>query len=265
MLAETTMKSGMRLWSARPVSQEPRPAVILLHERYGPVQHPKEVIQRFADDGYVACLPDLFHRYTGDRLAVESGDASAELRDEESLADLDDVMAWLRDQPYVVHDQIGVMGVCQSGREPILYAAHRSDVAAIVLLNGGIYEREFTSREGHPESVSELFPRLDCPVLGLFGEIDNLISLENIERFRVEMEAARKSYQVRVFRDAPHGWLNDTMPGRYRRDAAETAWHMIMAFLTSTLGGDWDRSRVIWKFESDTSSDYDFSTHVRWA
>ena len=265
MLAEITMQSGMRLWSARPETGAQRPAVIFLHERYGPVQHPMEVVQRFADDGFVACLPDLFHRYTGDRQAIEAGDGMVDLRDDESLADLDDVMAWLKSQPYVVHDQIGIMGVCQTGREPILYAAHRSDVAAIVLLNGGIYAREFTSREGHPESVSDLLPRLGCPVLGLFGEIDNLISLDDVARFRVEMELARKSYDVRVFRGAPHGWLNDTMPGRYRREAAEAAWQATISFLNSTLGGGRERGRVTWRFESDTSPDYDFSTHVRWA
>ena len=194
MLTETQLKSGMRIWSARPDTSEARPAMIFLYERYGPVQHPKETVQRFADEGYVALMPDLFHRFEGDRQAVERGDVSVEIRDEDSLADLDEAMAWLRDQSYVVNDQIGIMGVCQTGREPILYAAHRNDVAAIVLLNGGIYAREFTSREGHAESVSELILQLGCPVLGLFGEIDNLISLDDVARFRSEMEQARKSY-----------------------------------------------------------------------
>jgi hypothetical protein len=76
------------------------------------------------------------------------------------------------------------------------------------------------------------------------------------------MEQAGKSYQVHTFRDAPHGWINDTRPERYRRDAAEAAWTVMLGFLGRTLGGDWDRSRVIWKFESNTSPAYDFSKNV---
>ena len=263
MLTEATLGSGMRIWSARPDGAGPRPAMIFLHERYGPVQHPKDVVQRFARDGYVAVLPDLFHRYTPDRKPIEEGEASAELRDDESLADLDEVMAWLRKQTYVMDHAIGIMGVCQTGREPILYAAHRNDAASIVILNGGVYSREFTQREGHPETVSELIPRLGCPVLGLFGEIDNLISLDNVARFRSEMEQARKSYVAKVFRDAPHGWLNDTMPGRYRKEAANDAGKLMMAFLKKCFAGGWDRERIACTFESDYSTTYDFSKNVR--
>ena len=266
MLTESTLSSGMRIWSAKPETSEPSPAVIFLHERYGPVQHPKDVVERFADNGYVAVLPDLFHRFQGDRTPIEQGEASHDLVDSESLEDLEEVMGWLKEQNYVIDDQIGIMGVCQTGREPVLYAAHHSDdVASIVILNGAIYSREWTSRENHPEPMQDLLAAINCPVLCMMGEIDNLISLDDLARFRCEMEKNRKSYIAKVWRDTPHGWINNTMPGRYREGPAEEAWATLMEFLGSTLGGDWDRSRVIWKFEADTSPTYDFTKHVRWA
>lgn len=252
----------MRLWYAKPKAGGPRPAMVFLHERYGPVQHSMEVVERLADNGYVAVVPDMFHRYKGDRGAIERAEARCDLNDNESLADLDNVMAWLRTHDYVRGGEIGIMGVCQTGREPILYAAHRNDVACIVVMNGGVYPREFVPAPGRPSSVSEWFPTLSCPVLGLFGEGDSLIPLENIARFRSEMEQLRKSYQVRIFPGAPHGWINDTIPTRYRRGPAEEAWKTLLTFLGQTLGGDWDRTRVIWRFESDTSPDYDFSKNV---
>jgi carboxymethylenebutenolidase len=211
MLHEETLDGGMRIWSVRPEGAGRHPAMIYMHERYGPVQHSMDVIQRLADNGFVAVAPDMFYRYEGDRGAIERAEARYDLKDTDSLADLDLVMAWLRSQDYVMGDEIGIMGVCQTGREPILYAAHRNDVAAIVIMNGGVYPREFIPVEDRPTSVSEWFPKLSCPVLGLFGEGDSLIPLENIARFRAEMEQARKSYEVHIFRDAPHGWINDTI------------------------------------------------------
>ena len=42
-------------------------AVVILHERYGLVQHTLDLAQRLAADGYVALAPDLFSRWQGDR------------------------------------------------------------------------------------------------------------------------------------------------------------------------------------------------------
>jgi hypothetical protein len=31
------------------------------------------------------------------------------------------------------------------------------------------------------------------------------------------------------------------------------------------LDGDWNRERVTWRFEADSSPNYDFTKHKRWA
>jgi dienelactone hydrolase len=60
--------------------------------------------------------------------------------------------------------------------------------------------------------VEDLLARVNCPVLGIFGEADHIISVEDVTRFRNALEKAKKDYHIRIYRDAPHGWLNDTMP-----------------------------------------------------
>ena len=263
MLEEQTLASGMTVHTARPDTSEKRPAVIFLHERYGIVQHTRDLGERLARDGYVACLPDLFHRFDGDREALALGEERVDLRDEESLADLDDAVAFLRQQSYVDGDQIGVVGVCQSGREPLLYAAHRHDVPSVVVMYGGVGAGGWEPKEGQPTPVSEFIERLRCPVLGLFGEADHVVSVADVSRFRAAMEDSRKSYRIRVYADAPHGWLNDTMPGRYRPETTEASWSELIGFLGETLGGDWDRTRVTWSYACDTAADYDFSKNRR--
>ena len=48
---------------------------------------------------------------------------------------------------------------------------------------------------------------------------------------------AKKNFHIRIYRDAPHGWLNDTMPGRYRKESAKDAWSLMMAFLKKSFSG----------------------------
>ena len=104
---------------------------------------------------------------------------------------------------------------------------------------------------------------VDCPVLGMFGETDHLISINDVRRFRDCLERHGKSFRIHVYRDAPHGWLNDTMPGRYRRAQAEAAWATQREFLQMAFATDYDRSTCRHRYEAGIATDYNFSRNVR--
>jgi carboxymethylenebutenolidase len=61
----------------------------------------------------------------------------------------------------------------------------------------------------------------------------------------------------------PHGWLNDTMPGRYRAKEAAEAWAVLLRFLADVFSGRWPGGSVRWEFECASAPDYDFSKNVR--
>jgi len=153
--------------------------------------------------------------------------------------------------------------VCQTGRQPLLLAANRNDIAGVVVLYGAIGSKEWDGNELRPTSVEKLVAQVSCPVLGIFGEADHIISVDDVVRFRGCLEWAKKSYHVRLYRDAPHGWLNDTMPGRYRKEPAKDAWSLMMSFLKKCFAGGWDQQRMSSIFESDYSTQYNFSKNVR--
>ena len=90
-----------------------------------------------------------------------------------------------------------------------------------------------------------------------------MISLADVRRLRDCLDRHDKSYTIKVYADAPHGWLNDTMPGRYRRAQAEAAWALQLAFLERVLGPDYNRARRVQIYECDHSADYDFTKNVR--
>ena len=48
---------------ALPATATKVPAVVLMHERYGLVQHTKDLATRFARDGLVCIAPDFFHKH----------------------------------------------------------------------------------------------------------------------------------------------------------------------------------------------------------
>jgi carboxymethylenebutenolidase len=85
-------------------------------------------------------------------------------------------------------------------------------IQAAVVWYGAASKREWVVNERQPRPLEEVIAKVPCPVFGAFGEADHIISLDDVRRFRNCLEDHRKSYHIRVYKGAPHGWLNDTMP-----------------------------------------------------
>jgi carboxymethylenebutenolidase len=217
MLTEVRVDNRMAAYLGVPEGRGNRPAVIHLHERYGIVQHTLDLAQKLVDAGYVALVPDLFSRFTGDREALIRGDLQVELSDEQALQDLDAAIAYLRSLP-VVNGRIGMTGVCQTGRQPLLVSVHRADLAAVVLLYGAIYRADWESHPLRPEPVDRLLEQVSCPVQGIFAELDNLVSLDSVIRMQNILQKAKKSFDIRIYPDAPlmtpcRGAIGRSKPG----------------------------------------------------
>jgi len=227
--------NGMSGFRALPRAKGKRPAVILLHERYGVVKHTKDLTLKLAQAGYVGFAPDLFYRFTGDKKTLERGEVRVELRDDEVLTDLGGSIDYLKKVPSVDSSRIGIIGVCQTGRQSVLLAAYGKELSSCIVFYGAAGGREWTTDEFRPEPIESLIGKVSCPVLGVFGEADHLISVDDVLRFRDCLEKYKKSYHVRIYRGAPHGWLNDTMPGRYRKEAAWDAWGLLLSFLKNPV------------------------------
>jgi carboxymethylenebutenolidase len=264
MLAPIKIDNRIDGFFGKPTGGGKRPAIIHLHERYGIVQHTTDLGQKFVDAGYVTVVPDLFSRFTGDRAALARGDTRCDLSDEEVLRDIDAVIAQLRGLPEVDGGKIAMSGVCQTGRQPLLVAAKRDYLSAAVVLYGAIYPDDWKSHPLRPEPIDKILATISCPLVGVFGEMDNLVPLDNVARMFNVLTQARKSFDIRIYPDAPHGFLNDTMPGRYRAGQTQAAWSQITAFLRSVFAGQWNTERAIWRFESDSSVNYDFTKNKRW-
>jgi carboxymethylenebutenolidase len=246
---------------AVPAKQEKMAAIVLMHERYGLVQHTKDLAMRLARDGFVCIAPDFFYKHP-DQAALHRGDVGYDMTDPESVVYLNAAMAELAALPQVDQTKIAVMGVCQTGRHPLVLAAARPIAAALVWY-GAASQREWQVNARYPQALDEIIARVTCPVLGIFGEADHVISLADVRRFRDALDRHDKSYHIKVYAGAPHGWLNDTMPGRYRHEQAEAGWALQLAFLARVLDPGYDRSRRVQVYECEHAADYDFTKNVR--
>ena len=252
---------GLPAFLAVPATDAKAPAVVLMHERYGLVRHTRDLAERFARDGFVCIAPDFFHKHP-DQAALHRGDVGYDMTDPEAVAYLEAAIAEVAALPQVDASGIAVKGVCKTGRHPLVLAAQRPIAAALVWY-GAASQREWQVSARYPKALDEIVAAVECPVLCIFGETDHVISLADVRRLRDCLDRHDKSYTIKVYADAPHGWLNDTMPGRYRKAEAEAGWAAQQRFLTDVFAGVYDSSSVRWRFACDSGRDYEFSKNVR--
>jgi carboxymethylenebutenolidase len=256
-----TCENGMPAFVAYPSSGGPYPAIVLMHERYGLVKHTRDQAMRCAGDGFAVIAPNFFFQHP-DQTKLNAGDSRYDMTDPESVTLIKAAVATLKKHHAADMSKLAVAGYCQTGRHPLVFAAE-VPISAAVVWYGAASKREWQANELQPTPLEQVIAALPCPVFAAFGEADHIISLDDVRRFRNCLEDHKKSYDIHIYRSAPHGWLNDTMPGRYRKAEAQAGWAAQQTFLTDVFNGGYKPGEVRWQFASDSGLGYDFSKNVR--
>jgi carboxymethylenebutenolidase len=236
----------------------PAPVVVICHERYGVVQHTVELTEKFAAAGFIAVAPDFY----ADMDLSGENERLPDIGDAAALRHLDAAISHVRGMDADVSGApVAVIGICRTGSYGIVASAARDDIAAVVMLYGGAQPREYEVGELRPTPYVELIKAGTAPVLGIWGEKDHTMSVEHVRQVRDHLEDARRSYEFVLYPDLPHGWLNDTMPGRFRAAQARETFDRIVSWLCATVSAP--ASAVSWNFASTIAGDYDFASNTR--
>jgi carboxymethylenebutenolidase len=267
-MAQTAVRSediicpgGMPAFLARPDRPGTFPVLVLMHERYGLVKHSRDLALRAAGDGVLAVAPNFFFKHP-DQRTLNAGNSRYDLSDPESVQLIKAALTAVEGHPSADLSKVAVAGYCQTGRHPLVFAAQQTITAAVVWY-GGAAPREWEVTALQPKAYDGVIAALPCPVFAAFGSDDHLIAIDDVRRLRNALEQHKKSYEMHLYAGAPHGWLNDTMPGRYRKPQADAGWNAQTRFLREAFAGEWKADQVRWRFESESSINYDFSKNVR--
>ncbi len=245
---------------AGPSGEEPRPAVLVIHEIFGLVGHTKEVADRFAREGYVAMAPNLFGSpelaavLTSPKVraamqfmsklprrdAVLAEEELAKLPPEEQAAiaptvakligglprdrlakGLAAAASFLQSQPFVIRDRIGSVGFCFGGAMSLRLACE-ADIAACVVFYGE-----------NPSPIEKV-KDIRGAVLGLYGADDARINAGLGDLVKA-MSEHKKDFEMRIYSGVGHAFFNDTNPTTYRKEAAQGAWNRVLRFCRRTL------------------------------
>jgi carboxymethylenebutenolidase len=228
----STPDGPMALYDAN-AEGKARGGVVVIQEAFGVNDHIKDVARRFADAGYHSVAPDLFHRRGGGSLPYDDLTRVREmlegLSDDAILADVDAAVGRLREAGWP-DNQIGIVGFCMGGRVTFLTAVRRALGAAVTFYGGGIVRSGWIQ---WPSLVEEA-ATLKTPWLGLFGDKDPSIPVEDVERLRKETAGAPVPTEVVRYPDAGHGFHCDQRES-YHAESASDGWKRTLAWYEKHL------------------------------
>jgi carboxymethylenebutenolidase len=210
----------------------PKGGVIVVQEAFGVNEHIDDIGRRLAAEGWLAVIPHVFHR-TGDPtfgyddISVVMPHMQA-LKADEILDDIDAALAAL-DAEGVDAAHTGIVGFCMGGTIALVVATRRPIGAAVTFYGGGVS----TGRFGFPPLV-DIAGDITVPWLGLFGDADQGIPVEDVEQLRKNAAAATAETEIVRYPDAPHGFNCDRRDS-YRPEAAGDAWARTLAWFDRHL------------------------------
>ncbi|ARN81407.1 dienelactone hydrolase family protein [Methylocystis bryophila] len=219
----------MPAYMARPTEAAHPPILIIVAEIFGLNDHIRDVVRRFAAEGYLAIAPDFFFR-VGD--PAKETDLAAiraiimKVPDEEAMRDFDAALAFA-DSSGGDAARAAITGFCWGGRMAWLYAAHNPKLKAVVPWYGRLDGERTKNQPQWPIDVAD---RLSVPYLGLYGGADPSIPPPLVEQMRARLSAAPAKGEIMVYPDAPHAFFADYRES-YRDAPARDAFARMLAFL----------------------------------
>jgi carboxymethylenebutenolidase len=217
----------MPLYYARPSGAQRPPIILVCQEIFGIHEWVSDVTRRLGHAGAFAVAPDYYFRLGDIAKLTNTQELMPKVNsknDAELFADLDATVAWAKSQGGDA-DRLGVIGFCRGGRNVWHYSTHNPYLKAGVAFYGPLADKS----DAAPKSSIELAPEVKEPVLGLYGEADTGISVDQIHQMEAALKAAGKTAEFHVYPGAPHGFVADYRAS-YRKEAAEDAWNRMVGW-----------------------------------
>ena len=222
--------SDMRMYLSIPDGSGPFPAVLVSQHGPGVNEFIQDIVNDLADEGYVACAPELYHRVTEEMLA-DGSSAGQHINDPGIIADITGTVEFLRSHPAVDRERLGVTGFCQGGRTTWLAASTNPHFKAAAPFFGG---NIMVPGRDTDQSPFDRTSDMKCPVLFHFGGMDTNPSPEDQAKYDAELTRLGIPHEFYSYPGADHAFM-DYNRDRYQKEASDVAWPRTLEFLAAHL------------------------------
>jgi carboxymethylenebutenolidase len=198
------------------------PALVVIQEWWGLVDHIKDVCDRFAAEGFTALAPDLYRGETTTE-PDEAGKLMMALNLEHAAKALSGAVDWLVTSDKVRGEGVGVVGYCMGGGLALVLGCQRPDQVRAVAPYYGVIPWEAAQPD---------YSKMTAAVQGHYAENDDFASPDAVRALEGQLKDLGVEVEMFIYPNT----FNDARPEVYDEDAAHQAWNRTLSFLRSKLG-----------------------------
>ncbi|VXA86310.1 putative dienelactone hydrolase [Acinetobacter sp. 8I-beige] len=209
---------GQRLvgYFAAPSSQTPHAGIIVAPEWWGRNEYTEQRARELAEHGYAALAIDMY----GDKNVTTDAKQAYEWM-MQTFADADTIvnraqagLDTLAAQPEVNPTQLAAIGFCYGGKVVLDLARSGAPLKAVATFHATLAPKA-PAVEG----------QIQGEILVLHGELDSMVTLDDVASFREEMHAAKVDHDVIIFEDAKHGFSNPLADERAKANGVDLGYN----------------------------------------
>jgi len=205
------------------------PPIVLLPDAGGLDPFYYKVTHRFAGLGQPTLAIDYYGRTAQSPSRTDEFDHLAHLNQLLRRTMLLDVRAGVEHLATVAGDPPFLLGFCLGGATALLAGTTDLELAGVVAFYPWTGE---LGRE--PALPDEFVARVRCPVLGLFGDADEVIPTAVPRAFDEHLDQAGVPHEIVIYPGAPHGFFERHYLDREKRpDTLEDVWRRLTAFFAA--------------------------------
>ena len=202
------------------------PGVIVLQEWWGLVDQITRTCDRFADAGFTALAPDLYH---GTQVPLtepdEAGKQMMAMRMDTAAKDLSGAVDELLRR--TGRPSVGVVGFCMGGGLALVLATQRPDAVHAVVPAYGLIP--------WPD-VAPDYSKLEGAVLAHVAGRDGFFTPDAAHALEAQLRDLGKDVEFVHYDSADHAFFNEDRPEVYDAAAASELWDRTTTFLRERLG-----------------------------
>jgi carboxymethylenebutenolidase len=199
------------------------PGVLVIQEWWGLVPHIKDVVDRFAEAGFTALAPDLYHGESSTE-PDGAGKLMMALNLDQAAKDLSGAVALLQERSG--KDKVGVVGYCMGGGLALVVAANRPDAVAACAPYYGVIPWA---------SAQPDWAAISAKVEGEYAEFDDYAGPEASAALQAQLRELGKDATLHVHPGTHHAFFNDARPEVYDAAASAESWERTTALFRDTL------------------------------
>ncbi len=196
-----TAKDGSTLigYFAAPESTTPVAAVIVAPEWWGRNEYTEQRARELAENGYAALAIDMYGQKKVTSEASQANEWMTETFQNPTtiVTRASAALETLAAQDEVDSSRLGAIGFCYGGKVILDLARSGAPLKAVATFHANL-SAQTPAEEG----------KIQAEILVLHGELDSMVSLDDVAALREEMHAAKVNHEVIIFEDAKHGFSN---------------------------------------------------------